>query len=83
MNDSEPAASDVAAFEGDLRQHRVRVLLYNRQATGPVAQRMLGIAREAGVPVVGVSETEPAGTHYRGWMLQQLDALDAALSAKP
>lgn len=83
MNDSEPAASDVAAFETDLRQHRVRALLYNRQATGPTAQRMLDIAHEAKVPVVGVTETEPSGAHYQDWMLQQLDALDAALSAAP
>lgn len=83
MNDSEPAASDVAAFETDLRQHRVRALLYNRQATGPTAQRMLDIAHETGVPVVGVSETEPTATRYQDWMLQQLKALDAALSATP
>ncbi len=80
MNDSEPRASDIAAFETDLRQHRVRALLYNSQATGPTAQRMLGIAHEAGVPAVGVTETEPGGTRYQDWMLHQLDALDAALS---
>jgi len=80
MNDSEPRASDIAAFETDLRQHRVRALLYNSQATGPTAQRMLSIAHEAGVPVVGVTETEPGGTRYQDWMLHQLDALDAALS---
>ena len=33
MNDTEPRASDVAAFEDDLRQHRVRMLFYNSQAT--------------------------------------------------
>ncbi len=81
MNGGEPAASDIAAFETDLRQRRVRALLYNRQATGPTAQRMLDIAQAAGVPVVGVTETEPSGTHYQDWMLQQLEALDAALSA--
>ena len=80
MNDSEPRASDIAAFETDLRQHRVRALLYNSQATGPTAQRMLGIAHEAGVPVVGVTETEPGGTRYQDWMLHQLDVLDIALS---
>jgi zinc/manganese transport system substrate-binding protein len=82
MNGTEPRASDVAAFEGDLRQHRVRVLIYNSQASDPAARRLLGIATEAGVPVVGVTETEPAGLTYQGWMMAQLDALDAAL-AKP
>ena len=81
MNDTEPAASDVAAMEADLTQHRVRVLIYNRQATDGAAKRLLRIAREAKVPVVGVTETEPAGQDYVAWMLSQLDALDRALSA--
>ncbi len=80
MNNTEPSASDIAAFETDLRQHRVKVLIYNSQATDPAAQRLLRIARASNVPVVGVSETEPAGHTYQSWMLGQLDALDTALS---
>ncbi len=83
MNDTEPRVSDTAAFEDDLVKHLVRVLLYNSQATGPAAQRLLGIARKAGVPVVPVTETEPANTTYQAWMAAELDALDHALSAKP
>ena len=79
MNGTEPRASDVAAFEADLRQHRVRVLLYNSQASDSAAKRLLDIARQAGIPVVGVTETEPAGQTYQTWMMAQLDALDAAL----
>lgn len=81
MNDTEPAASDVAAFEDDLRHHRVRLLVYNSQATDTAARRLLEIARESGIPVLGVTETEPADTPYQTWMLSQLDALDHALSA--
>ena len=80
MNDTEPAASDVAAFENDLRQHRVRLLVYNSQASDTAARRLLDLAHEAGVPVLGVTETEPARTSYQAWMLAQLDALEQALS---
>jgi len=45
-----------------------------------MSQRMRRIAEQAGIPVVGISETEPAGTHYQDWMLAQLDVLDKALS---
>jgi zinc/manganese transport system substrate-binding protein len=83
MNDAEPSASDVAAFETDLRTHRVRVLLYNRQATNGAARRALAVARASGVPVVGVTETEPSGTNYQSWMTAQLRELDAALSKSP
>jgi len=80
MNDTEPSARDVAAFEDDLRQHKVKVLLYNIQATGTVTQRMQHIAEGAHIPVVGVSEVEPPGMRYQDWMSAQLDALDKALS---
>ena len=80
MNDTEPSARDVAAFEDDLRQHRVRVLLYNLQATGTVPDRMRRIAEESHIPVVGVSEVEPPGMRYQDWMSMQLDALEKALS---
>lgn len=80
MNGTEPRASDIAAFERDLRDHRVRALIYNAQATDTAARRLLDIARASGVPAVGVTETELAGKTYQEWMTGQLDALDAALS---
>jgi len=83
MNDTEPAASDIAAFQTDLTKRQVRVLIYNNQTSGTLAAKMQTLAKDAGVPVVGVSETEPAGMKYQDWMLAQLNALDAALSAKP
>ncbi|MEJ0046610.1 MAG: zinc ABC transporter substrate-binding protein [Rhodospirillales bacterium] len=81
MNDTEPRASDVAAMEADLRGHKVGVLLYNAQVTDASTQRLLGIAQQAGVPVVGVTETLPPNTHYTGWMLDQLTAVATALHA--
>lgn len=80
MNDTEPRPSDVAAFENDLRKHVVRLLLYNSQASDAAAQRMVGIARQAKIPVIGVTETEPPGKNYQDWMMGQLDAIARALS---
>ena len=79
MNGTEPAASDVAAMETDLRQRRVKLLLYNSQATDAAAKRLLQLAREVGVPTVGVTETEPPGLDYQAWILAQLDAVAQAL----
>ena len=70
----------MVAFENDLRQRRVKALIYNSQATDSAARRLLRLAQEAGVPVVGVTETEPPGKTYQAWMMDQLDALDRALS---
>ena len=80
MNDTEPSARDIAAFEQDLKEHRVRVLLYNKQTSTKLTQRMLEIARRAKIPVVGVTETQPMAMSYQDWMLMQLAELQNALA---
>lgn len=79
MNDTEPSASDIAAFEDDLKTRKVKLLVYNSQASNPVAARLEKLARAAHVPVVGATETEPAGKGYQAWMMGELDAIDRAL----
>ena len=80
MNNTEPSASDVAAFESDLRDHKVKLLVYNGQASDPTAERMQQIAKAAGTPVVGATETEPAGKNYQAWMTSAVDAVAQALA---
>jgi zinc/manganese transport system substrate-binding protein len=80
MNDTEPSARDVASFENDLKQHKVKLLLYNSQVSEKLTLRLLDIAKLAKVPVVGVTETQPANMSFQDWILGQLDALDKALA---
>jgi zinc/manganese transport system substrate-binding protein len=82
MNDTEPSAADIAAFEDDLKQRRVKVLIYNSQATEALTKRMLALAKQSGVPVVSVTETQPAGKTFQQWMTSQLAALAQALQYK-
>ena len=42
------------------------MLFYNSQVTDDLTARLQKVARESKVPVVGVSETEPPNTSYRG-----------------
>jgi zinc/manganese transport system substrate-binding protein len=80
MNDTEPSARDTAAMEGDLKGRKVKVFFYNSQVTDPLTSRLLAIANKAGVPVVGVTETEPKGKSFSAWMLSELEATEKALS---
>ena len=80
MNDTEPSARDVAAFENDLKGKKVKLLLYNKQVSEKLTLRLLDIAKKAKVPVVGVTETLPANMSFQDWMLGQLDAVDKALT---
>jgi|SRR5271166_82006 len=80
MNNAEPTASEVAAFENDLKGHKVKAMIYNGQASEPAVQRLIQMAKANGVPVVAVCETEPPGATYQAWMMGQLDAVDHALA---
>jgi zinc/manganese transport system substrate-binding protein len=80
MNDTEPSARDLAAFEDELKTHAVQVLFYNKQASNNLVAHLLDLARAAKIPVVGVTETEPPGQSYQAWMMGELDATEKALA---
>jgi len=80
MNDTEPRARDVAAFESDLKERKVRLLIYNSQVSEKLTDRLRDIARRAKVPVIGVTETMPVNVKFQDWLLGELDVLDKALS---
>lgn len=76
----DPPASALAQMDDQLKKHEVKVLIYNVQTVSPITTRVQELAKRVGVPVVGVSETEPPGNSYQQWMQSQLDALRAALA---
>ena len=82
MNNTEPSPSDIAGIENDLKTRRVGLLIYNSQATDAVADHMKALAEASHVPVVGATETEPAGENYQQWISGELDAVDHALAGK-
>jgi zinc/manganese transport system substrate-binding protein len=80
MNNAEPTPSQVAEFENDLKGRHVKAMLYNAQASEPAVAKLVQMAKDNGIPVVGVSETEPPHSTYQDWMMGQLNALDKALA---
>lgn len=79
MNETEPSASDVAAFEDSLKSGTVKILFYNSQVTDETTTRLLALANAAKVPVIGVTETEPGGQTIQSWFAGQIAAVAAAL----
>ena len=76
----DPSAADTLAMDQLLVGRKVRALLYNAQATSPATQHVRALARQAGVPVVAVTETMPrAYRSYQAWQLAQAKALLQAL----
>ena len=81
MNDTEPSARDIAAFERDLKTHKVRALFYNKQASNKLVQHLVEVARASNIPVIGVTETCPADLTFQEWMQGELDASGRALAS--
>ena len=83
MNDTEPSASQIQAFEDDLKANQVKLLFYNSQEEDSFTKRVKRIAGEHHVPIVGVTETMPEGMHFQSWVAGQLSDIQAKLSARP
>ena len=79
MNDTEPSPSEVAGFEQSLKSGEAKILFYNSQVTDDTTTRLLKLAKDSGVKVIGVTETEPAGKTIATWFVGQLDAVEDAL----
>ncbi|MHB9403197.1 metal ABC transporter solute-binding protein, Zn/Mn family [Mesorhizobium sp. RSR380A] len=82
MNDAEPSATQVAAFENSLKGGSAKILFYNSQVTDEATTRLLDIAKQNKVTVIGVTETEPAGQTIQTWFGGQIDAVQKALAAR-
>ncbi|QEX24445.1 ABC transporter substrate-binding protein [Hypericibacter adhaerens] len=80
MNDTEPSASDLAAFQDDLKNRKVKVLIYNNQVTDDMTEKLKELAQQSEIGIVGVTETLPAGMTYQSWMMDELTRLDKAMS---
>ncbi|KTR11685.1 metal ABC transporter solute-binding protein, Zn/Mn family [Curtobacterium luteum] len=58
----------------------VKLLAYNEQTSSPETEQVKKAADQAGVPVVGVTETLPKGDDYVSWQQANIDAVKAALA---
>ena len=80
MNDTEPSARDIAAFGQDLKEHKVGVMFYNKQASSKIVQHLVEMAKAAKIPVVGVTETVPPDMTFQQWMLSEVTDTEKALA---
>jgi zinc/manganese transport system substrate-binding protein len=80
MNDTEPSAAQTIAFEKNLNPKTVKILFYNKQVTDPTTERLKKLAIASGVPIVGVTETQPTDQKtYVAWMMYELRSVREAL----
>ncbi|GAB3354106.1 metal ABC transporter solute-binding protein, Zn/Mn family [Modestobacter lapidis] len=79
-NETDPAPGDIAAFQAALDDGSIDVLVHNTQTEGSIPAQLRAAAEDAGVPVVEVTESQPAGgSSFVAWQLDQLRQLSDAL----
>ncbi|PLZ04108.1 cation ABC transporter substrate-binding protein [Burkholderia sp. WAC0059] len=82
MNGTDPSPQDVSTQNGLFTGHRVKAFVYNQQVTDALTQSFLNLAKENGIPVVGVYETMPTpGFTYQSWMRAEVEALRRAVAS--
>jgi len=81
--DTDPAPVDVAAMLDLITARQVAAVLINQQTATAVTRQIQAAAESAGVPIVDVGETLPAGSDYLGWQRDTANRLAAALEGKP
>ena len=76
----DPSAADKRAIDGQIRDRRIAVYVYNRQNSTPDVTDQVVEARKAGIPVVAWTETlTPQGASFQDWQVAQLESLRSAL----
>ncbi|MBB4687822.1 metal ABC transporter solute-binding protein, Zn/Mn family [Amycolatopsis jiangsuensis] len=81
-NETDVPADAVAQFTQLIKGKQVQALVNNVQTTTPLTEQAVGDAKAAGVPVVDVAETLPAGVKgYIDWMTKEVDSLSGALNS--
>ena len=81
--DTDPAPVDVAAMLDLITARQVAAVLINQQTATEVTRQIQAAAESAGVPIVNVGETLPAGSDYLSWQRDTANRLAAALEGKP
>ena len=78
---NDPSAAGVAAFQQQLENRSVALLVFNEQTITPLTDSVKALASQYGIPVVGVTETiQPPGTQFQAWMNSELIAIESALA---
>ncbi len=81
---TDPAPAEIAAANALVSGKQVRAVVLNAQTESPVTAALAKTADTAGVPVVKVTESLPAGVDdYIAWQAGNVKALSDALAPRP
>jgi zinc/manganese transport system substrate-binding protein len=75
------SAADKTTVDGQIKNHQIRIYVYNSQNTTPDIQAQLAEAKSLSIPTATITETliPPTGT-YQAWQAGQLQGILTALN---
>ena len=77
---TDPPARSVAQIQQQISQRSIKLLVYNTQTSTSVTENLEQLARQNGIPVVGISETiQPGNASFQDWQVAQLNSIKTAL----
>jgi zinc/manganese transport system substrate-binding protein len=75
------SVADTEAIDTQIREHRIKIYVYNSQNVTPDVQAQLREVKAAHIPVATITETlQPAGATYQAWQTRQLLGIETALA---
>lgn len=78
---TDPTAADKATIDEQIKNHLIKVYVYNSQNATPDIQSQITAAKAAGIPVSTITETLTPSTYtWEQWQTSQLKALSNALA---
>lgn len=81
QNDTDPSPKDIKQMQADIRHHKIAFFVVNTQEISKMTTNLLSLAKKSGVPIVRVTESQPAGTTYKTWMMRQFNEVQRAQKA--
>ncbi|GAX05274.1 metal ABC transporter substrate-binding protein [Secundilactobacillus pentosiphilus] len=73
QNDTDPSPKDIKQMQADIRHHKIAFFVVNTQEISKMTTNLLTLAKSSGVPIVRVTESQPANTNYKDWMMHQFN----------
>lgn len=79
----DPPVQSVIEFQNQIKKKEPAVLVYNEQTVTPLTESIKKMAAQAGIPIVGITETiEPPDASFENWMDAEVAAIQKALNSK-
>ena len=75
------SAADKQTIDNQIRNHLIKIYVYNSQNVTPDVQAQLAEAKAEHIPVASITETlAPPTDSYQAWQVRQLQGIEAALA---